>query len=93
MLLKKKMTKFIKSKFDDKEEEYFRMCLLSYQMKYSNNQKIMTLDYKSLYRQVTKDKKMPFYMWNNWLKDCIEKLNFEYIYKKKTEFEYAKILS
>ena len=32
-------------------------------------------------------------MWNNWLKDCIEKLNFEYIYKKKTEFEYAKILS
>jgi hypothetical protein len=35
---------------------------------------------------------MPFFKWNEWLKNQIQKLEFEYIYKKKTEFEYSKIL-
>ena len=69
------------------------MSLLSYQLIHKYNQKIMTLDYKALYKQVVDKEKLPFYEWNNWLKTCIQKLNFEYIYQRKTEFEYAKILT
>ena len=52
----------------------------------------MTLDHRALYKQVLNTRE-PFYKWNEWLKDIIEKLNFEYIYKKRTEFEYAKLLA
>ena len=62
------------------------MSLLSYQLFYKNNQKIMTLDYKALYKDVAVQQKLPFYQWNNWLKTKIERLNFEYMYQKKTEF-------
>lgn len=37
---------------ENKEEEFFRMSLLTYQLKYQSNQKIMTLDYRALYKQV-----------------------------------------
>lgn len=36
---------------------------------------------------------MPFFKWNRWLADLVEKIQFEYAYKKKTEFEYAKRLA
>ena len=36
---------------------------------------------------------MPFYKWNNWIEIKVEMLNFEYMYQKKTEFEYARVLS
>ena len=78
---------------ENKEEEYFRMCLLSYQLIYKDNMKILTLDYRSLYKQVMQNNNLPFYKWNDWLKDVVDKLQFEYIYKKKTEFEYAKLLN
>ena len=45
--------------------------------------KILTLDYRSLYKQVTEKYNYPFYQWNEWIKDIVEKLQFEYIYKKK----------
>ena len=35
---------------ENKEEEYFRMCLLSYQFIYKNNMKVLTLDYRFLYK-------------------------------------------
>ena len=82
-----------KNDHQNKEEEYFKMSLLSYQLFYKNNQKIMTLDYKALYKDVAVQQKLPFYQWNNWLKTKIERLNFEYMYQKKTEFQYAKFLS
>jgi hypothetical protein len=77
---------------ENKEEEFFRMCLLSFQIKHKDNLKILKLDYKSLYSQVIL-KKLPFFMWNEWLRVCIERLQFEFIYKKTSEFEYAKVLS
>ena len=92
MQMKKKMIRAGKA-IENKEEEYFRMCLLSYQYVYKNNMKILTLDYRSLYKQVTEKYNYPFYKWNDWIKETVEKLQFEYIYKKKTEFEYAKLLS
>ena len=77
----------------NKEEEFFRMCLLSFQINNKENMKVMKLDYRSLYKQVTDKHHLPFFKWNDWLKECVERLQFEYIYKKKTEFEYAKMLS
>ena len=68
------------------------MCLLSFQLNYKHNQKIMTLDHKALYKQASIQKKMPFFKWNKWISDQVQMLEFEYIYKKKTEFEYSKIL-
>ena len=77
---------------ENKEEEYFRMCLLTYQLNYKSNQKVLTLNYKALYKEAAIKNKLPLNKWNEWLKKQIDILQFEYIYKKKTEFEYAKIL-
>ena len=53
---------------------------------------MLTLNYKALYKEAALKKKLPFNKWNEWLKKQVDILQFEYIYKKKTEFEYAKIL-
>ena len=55
---------------DDKisEEEFFRMCLLSHQLAHKHNQKILLLDARSLYQEVTKKRKLPFFKWNEWLR-------------------------
>mmetsp|Transcript_3882 Transcript_3882/g.6600 ORF Transcript_3882/g.6600 Transcript_3882/m.6600 type:complete len:134 (-) Transcript_3882:37-438(-) len=78
---------------ENKEEEFFKMSLLSYQINNKQNMKILKLDAKSLYKQVSEQQKLPFFQWNDWLKVCIERLQFEQIYKKTSEFEYAKLLS
>jgi len=62
-------------------------------MAHKSNMRVMKLDSKALYKQVTVEKKVPFYEWNAWLKNMIEKLEFENIYKKKTEYEYSKMLN
>ena len=49
--IKKRLIKKGAFAADNKEEEYFRMCLLSYQIKYKGIQKILTLDHNALYRQ------------------------------------------
>ena len=67
------------------------MCLLSYQLVNKQNQQILALDANHLFKDVTK-KKIPFFQWNNWLSKTIDRLNLEYMYKKKNEFEYAKYL-
>ena len=90
--IKKNLIKKGAFKAENKEEEYFRMCLLSFQLNYKHNQKIMTLDHKALYKTASIQKKMPFFKWNKWISDQVQMLEFEYIYKKKTEFEYSKIL-
>ena len=69
------------------------MCLLSYQLANKTNQKVMLLDPRSLYQEVTKKKKLPFFKWNDWLRKQVDMLQFEQMYKKKTEFEYAKRLA
>ena len=53
----------------------------------------MLLDPRSLYQEVTKKKKLPFFKWNDWLRKQVDMLQFEQMYKKKTEFEYAKRLA
>ena len=77
----------------NKEEEYFRMCLLSFQLVHKHNQQILALDSASLYDEVTKQRKLPFFKWNDWLRRKVERIELEHMYKKKTEFEYAKHLS
>ena len=52
----------------------------------------MALDSKKLFKDVN-ETKLPFFKWNDWLRKTIERLMFEEMYKKKTEFEYAKILA
>jgi len=37
------------------------------------NMKVMKLDSKALYKRVQKEK-LPFFKWNDWLKDQIERL-------------------
>ena len=77
---------------ENKEEEFFKMCLLSFQLKHKSK-KVMALDAKKLFKEVSELEKLPFFKWNDWLKKTIERLMFEEMYKKKTEFEYAKILA
>ena len=93
IIMKKKMVRQSNEAVRDSEEEFFRMCLLSYQLAHKGNQKILLLDSRSLYQEVTKKRKLPFFKWNDWLRKQVEMLQFEQMYKKKTEFEYAKRLA
>ena len=53
----------------------------------------MALDAKKLFKKVSEDEKLPFFKWNDYIKKTVEQLMFEEMYKKKTEFEFAKLLS
>jgi len=65
--LKYKMTIFkndIKSK---KEEEFFRMVLLSYQMVNRKNKRMTALDPVALYKEVSEVQNVPFYRYQDWI--------------------------
>ena len=93
LIMKKKMLRQSTGADRDKEEVFFRMCLLSFQLTNKSNQKVLALDSKSLYEEAAKKRKLPFFKWNDWLRKQIERMQFEHMYKKKTEFEYAKRLA
>ena len=52
---------------------------------------MLTLDYKKLYKKAS-DAKIPFNQYYEWLKKQVFQMKFEHMYKKKLEFEFAKIL-
>lgn len=49
------------------------------------------MNYKQLYNKAL-DAKIPFNQYYDWLKKQVFQMKFEHMYKKKLEFEYAKIL-
>ena len=63
----------------DKEEEYFKMCVVSQQLCNIKNKKIMSLNPSVLLKDVRKAN-LPFFKWNKWLMDHIEKITFEEMY-------------
>ena len=67
MTEKKNLLKKKKAFVQDKDEEYFRMSLLAYQLNNKNIQKVLTLDYKKLYKKAV-DSKVPFNQYYEWLK-------------------------
>ena len=67
------------------------MSLLAYQLNNKNIQKVLTLNYKQLYKKAT-DAKVPFNEYYEWLKKQVFQMKFEHMYKKKLEFEFAKFL-
>lgn len=74
LIMKKKMLRQSSGAVKDKEEEFFRMCLLSFQLTNKHNQKILALDAQSLYQEAAKRRKLPFFKWNDWLRKQIERL-------------------
>ena len=54
------------------DEEFFKMCLLSHQMTNPADKDVMRLDWKTLYKQVSTDEKLPFVEWNSWLSKKVE---------------------
>lgn len=54
------------------DEEFFKMCLLSYQMANPSDIQVMKLDYKVLLKQVRDIEKLPFFKWNTWLSQKVE---------------------
>lgn len=55
---------------------------MSYKLNDTKNTKIMALNIKQLYKQVTDTEKLPFNKWNHWLGDYIQKLTLESMYTK-----------
>ena len=76
----------------DKEEEYFKMSLISYQMIHKVDNRVICLDFRTLYNRA-KSEKIPFFKYNSWLARTIEQMQFEEKYRRKAEFEYTKILT
>ena len=59
--LKRKLDKKGVFKVTNKDEEYFRMCLLAYQIQYKHNLKLLSLDYRALYKQAVEIHKLQFF--------------------------------
>lgn len=78
-MLKKLMTEV------DTLFEFFSLCLVSYKLNDTRNTKIISLDKRELYKQVTQVEKLPFNKWNKWLGDYIEKLTLENMYMNKVK--------
>lgn len=57
----------------DKEEEYFKMSLISYQMGNKVDNRVLTLDFKTLFNKAKRDN-VPFFKYNKWLQTRIETL-------------------
>ena len=55
----------------DKEEEYFKMTLISYQMVNKVDNRVITLDFKTLYNKAKREN-VPFFKYNSWLTRRIE---------------------
>ena len=64
--LKYKMTQFKNDIKSRKEEEFFRMVLLSYQMVNRKNKRMTALDPVALYKEV-EEKNIPFYRYQDWI--------------------------
>ena len=65
----------------DKEEEYFKMSLISYQMIHKVDNRVITLDFRTLYNKARREN-IPFFKYSQWLSRSIEQLQFEQKYKK-----------
>ena len=92
LIAKRKLIRQGLNHVENKEEEFFKMNLLSFQLLNKTNMKVMKLDAKQLFKRA-QEEQLPFFKWNEWLKQMVEKMQFEHIYKKKTEYEYSKMLS
>ena len=86
--LKKKIMKFLKNPDTDRLFEYFSLCLVSYQLNDSKNTKILALNSKQLYQEVTQKAKLPFNQWNKWLGDRIQLTTLESMYTKTTNRKF-----
>ena len=60
------MTQFKNDIKSRKEEEFFRMVLLSYQMVNRKNKRMTALDPVALYKEV-EEKNIPFYRYQDWI--------------------------
>jgi len=65
--LKYKMTIFKNDIKSRKEEEFFRMVLLSYQMINRKNKRMTALDPVALYKEVSEVQNVPFYRYQDWI--------------------------
>jgi len=65
--LKYKMTIFKNDIKSRKEEEFFRMVLLSYQMVNRKNKRMTALDPVALYKEVSEVQNVPFYRYQDWI--------------------------
>ena len=78
--MKRQLIKKMRQGDMDIQFEFFSLCLVSYQLNFTKNVKIMKLDRKELYKQVNEIEKLPFNKWYKWLGDYIEKLTLESMY-------------
>lgn len=60
------------------------MTLLSYKLNHKSIEKILTVDGKSMYEEALKQG-VPFFKWNEWIEDQLDKVYWEQVYKKKSE--------
>ena len=49
-MTKKKVIRILNTPEVDKEEEFFRMLLLTFQMKYRENKRVLRLDHRTMYK-------------------------------------------
>ena len=65
----------------DPEEEFFKMCLITFQMQHQRNLEIMKLDYRTLYLEAI-DKKLPFSGFIDFIDQQINKILMMQKYKR-----------
>ena len=79
---KYKIRKFLDGKQTKKDEEFFRMCVLSYQMMNQKNKRMTALDPEILYNNAQKEG-VQFYQYNEWVTKKGTQVLFEGMYLKE----------
>lgn len=76
------MTMFKKDIKSRKEEEFFRMVLLSYQMVNRKNKRMTALDPVALYKEVSEVQNVPFYRYQDWIEHKGKQVLFDGMFKQ-----------
>ena len=79
---KYKIRKFLDGKQTKKDEEFFRMCILSYQMMNQKNKRMTALDPEILFNNAKKEG-VQFYQYNEWVTKKGTQVLFEGMFLKE----------
>lgn len=64
----------------DPNLEFFQMLLLSYKMNNQDLEEVMELDHREMYLKCTKDEKVTFFHFPDWIAKEINKIRFRKVY-------------
>lgn len=67
---------------EDKQQQFFTMCLLSFKMNNQDLDELLELDHKAMYEKCVNHQEKQFYEFQNWISKEVSKIRFKKVYAK-----------